>query len=422
MKSFLRFLGEASTSKASEQARKLNLKSDGHGGWLDSKGEFVAKTEGGKLKFYNQRQRPGQDPPQPKGLNTPNATQERPAAAQAPAPVAKQKSAEPEGSDLDHALDTLTVVFGRFNPPTKGHEKLLQQAEKASAGGDLKIYPSRTQDNKKNPIDPDMKVSYMRKMFPDYEEQIINDPEMRSIFHVLVTAAEEGYTGINIVVGADRLGEFENLATKYNGDLYNFKEIKTISAGPRDDDAEGVEGVSSSKQRKAVMDDDYQAFKRGLPSGMDDADGQALFDAVRTGLSQKKDKKSKEVEEEIDLWMVAPKLDPRGLRENYFRKKIFNIGDMVESLNTGLIGKIIRRGTNYLISVTENNIMFKSWTHDLAEYSEKKMEKRMRDKTHTNMLVGTGGYRKNVQAMVHGQKKIQNFNIEEFINKYKLRK
>ena len=421
MKSFLRFLGEASTSKASEQARKLNLKSDGHGGWLDSKGEFVAKTEGGKLKFYNQRQRPGQDPPQPKGVNTPVATYDRGGAAAAPAPAAKPKSAEPEGSDLDHALDTLTVVFGRFNPPTKGHEKLLQQAEKAAAGGDLKIYPSRTQDNKKNPIDPDMKVSYMRKMFPEYEEQIINDPEMRSIFHVLVTAAEEGYTGINIVVGADRLGEFENLATKYNGDLYNFKEIKTISAGPRDDDAEGVEGVSSSKQRKAVMDDDYAAFKRGLPSGMDDADGQALFDAVRTGLSQKKDKKSKEVEEEIDLWMVAPKLDPRGLRENYFRKKIFNIGDMVESLNTGLVGEIIRRGTNYLISVTKENVMFKSWTHDLAEYSEKKMERRMRDKTHPNMLVGTGGARKNVQSMVHGSE-IKNFNIKEFINKYKLRK
>ena len=420
MKTFLRFISEA-TSKASEQARKLNLKSDGHGGWLDSKGEFVAKTEGGKLKFYNQRQRPGQDPPQPKGLNTPNATQERPAAAQAPAPAAKPKAAEPEGSDLDHALDTLTVVFGRFNPPTKGHEKLLQQAEKAAAGGDLKIYPSRTQDSSKNPIDPDMKVSYMRKMFPNFEEQIINDPEMRSIFNVLVTAAEEGYTGINIVVGADRLGEFENLATKYNGDLYNFKEIKTISAGPRDDDAEGVEGVSSSKQRKAVMDDDYQAFKRGLPGGMDDADGQALFDAVRTGLSQKKDKKSKEVEEEIDLWMVAPKLDPRGLRENYFRKKIFNIGDMVESLNTGLVGEIIRRGTNYLISVTKENVMFKSWTHDLAEYSEKKMERRMRDKTHPNMLVGTGGARKNVQAMVHGSE-IKNFNIKEFINKYKLRK
>ena len=423
MKTFLRFISEApDTNKAKEQARKLNLKSDGHGGWLDSKGEFVAKTEGGKLRFYNQRQRAGQDQPQPRGVNTPVATQGRPAAAQAQAPAAKPKSAEPEGSDLDKALDTLTVVFGRFNPPTTGHEKLLQQAEKVAAGGDLKIYPSRTVDSKKNPIDPDMKVSYMRKMFPDFEEQIQNDAEMRSIFNVLTTAAEEGYTGINIVVGADRLGEFESLATKYNGDLYNFKEIKTVSAGPRDDDAEGVEGVSSSKQRKAVMDDDYDTFKRGLPKGMDNADGQALFDAVRVGMNKKDDKKKKDVEEEIDLWMVAPKLDPRGLRENYFRKNIFNIGDMVESLNTGLIGKIIRRGTNYLISVTENNVMFKSWTHDLSEYTEKHMERRMRDKTHPNMLVGTGGARKNTQAMVHGQKKIKNFNIKEFINKYKVKK
>jgi len=418
MKTFLRFLSEAPDSnKAKEQARKLNLKSDGHGGWLDSKGEFVAKTEGSKLKFYNQRQRAGQDPPQPKGVNTPVATQGRPAAAQAPAPAAKPKAAEPEGSELDKALDTLTVVFGRFNPPTAGHEKLLQQAEKVAAGGDLKIYPSRTVDNNKNPLDPDMKVSYMRKMFPNFEDEIQNDAEMRSIFNVLITAAEEGYTGINIVVGADRLGEFESLATKYNGDLYNFKEIKTVSAGPRDDDAEGVEGVSSSKQRKAVMDDDYTAFKKGLPKGMDDADGTALFDAVRTGMNKKK-----EAKEEVDLWMVAPKLDPRGLRENYFRKNIFNIGDMVESLNTGLIGKIIRRGTNYLISVTENNVMFKSWTHDLAEYTEKHMERRMRDKTHPNMLVGTGGARKNAQAMVHGQKKIHNFNIKEFINKYKVKK
>ena len=423
MKTFLRFISEApDTNKAKEQARKLNLKSDGHGGWLDSKGEFVAKTEGGKLRFYNQRQRSGQDQPQPRGVNTPVATQGRPAAAQAQAPAAKPKSAEPEGSDLDKALATLTVVFGRFNPPTAGHEKLLQQAEKVAAGGDLKIYPSRTVDNKKNPIDPDMKVSYMRKMFPDFEEQIQNDAEMRSIFNVLTTAADEGYTGINIVVGADRLGEFESLATKYNGDLYNFKEIKTVSAGPRDDDAEGVEGVSSSKQRKAVMDDDYDTFKRGLPKGMDNADGQALFDAVRVGMNKKDDKKKKDVEEEIDLWMVAPKLDPRGLRENYFRKNIFNIGDMVESLNTGLIGKIIRRGTNYLISVTEDNMMFKSWTHDLSEYTEKHMERRMRDKTHPNMLVGTGGARKNTQAMVHGQKKIKNFNIKEFINKYKVKK
>ena len=147
-------------------------------------------------------------------------------------------------------MSTVVFAFGRFNPPTIGHEKLLQAAKKVAAGGDLKIYPSRTQDNKKNPLDPDMKVSYMRKMFPDFEEQIINDAEMRSIFDVLITAGEFGYTNVNIVVGADRQAEFENLAQKYNGELYDFDLIRVVSAGVRDADAEGVEGMSASKLRK----------------------------------------------------------------------------------------------------------------------------------------------------------------------------
>ena len=419
MKTFLRFISEA-TSKASEQARKLNLKSDGHGGWLDSKGEFVAKTEGGKLQFYNQRQRAGQDPPQPKGVNTPVATQERPAAAQAPAPAAKPKAAEPEGSDLDHALDTLTVVFGRFNPPTKGHEKLLQQAEKAAAGGDLKIYPSRTQDSSKNPIDPDMKVSYMRKMFPQFEDEIINDPEMRSIFNVLIAASEEGYKSINIVVGADRLGEFESLATKYNGSEYfDFPDgIKTISAGPREDDAEGVEGISSSKLRKAVVDDDFKAFKKGLPKSIDDGDAMALFDAVRTGMQVKKPG-NKEVKE---LWQIAPRLDQQTLREKYVTKKVFKIGDIVESLNTGMVGEIIRRGTNYLICVTTENVMFKSWIRDLSEKVIPASKTGVYGVPAKKREVGTSSHRKYAQSMVAGQEEIKNFNIKEFINKYRKNK
>jgi len=423
MKLFTRFIREAAFSKAGEQARKLNLKSDGHGGWLDSKGEFVAKTEGGKLKFYNQRQRVGQDPPQPKGINTPIATQGKPAAAQQPVPQRKSK-AEAGKSDLHKTLDTLTLAFGRFNPPTIGHAKLIDAAEKASAGGEIKIYPSRTVDNSKNPIPPDMKVSYMRKMFPEYEENIINDPEMRTIFNVLIAADEEGYKSVNIVAGPDRIAEFEKIAVDYNGSEYfDFPDgINTISAGDREEGAEGAAGASATKQRKAVMDDDLDEFRKGVPEDFDEADTQALFDAVRQGLSvKKKGKKGEEVEEQSDPWMVAPKLYPKELRENYFRKNIFNVGDLVENLNTGLVGEIIRRGTNYLIWVTEQNHMFKSWTYDLMEYSEKKMERRMRDKTHPNNLVGTGGYRKNVQAKVSNAK-IKNFNIEEFINKYKLRK
>ena len=418
MKNFLEFLTEAGTSQASAQAQKLNLKSDGHGGWLDSRGNFVAKTEKGKLKFYNARERKAEEGPV-KQMATARAD-DKLAGAPRQQPAPQQKAAakpDPEVSDLDKTLDTLTLAFGRFNPPTAGHEKLIQAAEKAAAGGDLKIYPSRTQDNKKNPIDPDMKVSYMRKMFPDYKDNIINDPKMRSIFDVLVAASEEGYKSVNIIVGSDRLGEFESLAMKYNGDLYNFDEIKTISAGPRDDEAEGVGGVSSSKQRKAVMDDDFKAFKRGLPKTVKDADAQALFDAVRTGMSVKKEKKEKDIKESYDLWEIAPKSDPRGLRDNYVKRKIFNIGDLVENLNTGLVGRIMRRGTNYLICVTEQDNMFKSWIHDVTEAVRPANKTGRYGVPSPQREVGTDAYREYAQSMVPGQEAIRNF-----INKYKAKK
>ena len=216
MKSFFQFLTEAE-SQASAQARKLNLKSDGHGGWLDTRGNFVATTEKGKLVFVDKKKPKAQDAPTAK----PTAAKAEPKAEpKKPAPETTEKggSKEDEGDqDSEATSETLTVAFGRFNPPTVGHEKLLSAAKKASAGGDLKIYPSRTQDPKKNPLDADMKISFMKKMFPDYEENIINDDEMRSIFNVLVTASEKGYSAVNIVVGSDRQSEFENLATKYNG-------------------------------------------------------------------------------------------------------------------------------------------------------------------------------------------------------------
>jgi len=414
MKTLFQFLNEARVSQASQEAKKLNLVSDGHGSWRDSRGRLVAKTVAGKLKMLTAQERAAEEGGGKEKAKKPEQVKAQPKAA---APQAAKMKAKPEDAEKSGMMSNdITVVFGRFNPPTIGHEKLLQAAEKAAQGGDFKIYPSRTQDAKKNPLDPDMKVSFMRKMFPKYEDQIVNDAEMISIFNVLTTAYEEGYKNVNIIVGADRQAEFENLANKYNKDLYDFKQIRVISAGVRDADAEGVEGMSASKMRKAVADDDYEAFKKGTPKGINDGETRSLYDAVRAGMGVKKKKEVKE------LWQIAPRYDQKGLRENYVKKKVFRMGDIVESLSTGLIGKIIRRGTNYLISVSESNVMFKSWIHDVMEYTEKKMEGRMRDKTHPNYLVGTGGYRKNAQAKVAGQGKIKNFNIEQFINKYKLRK
>jgi len=484
MKSFFQFLTEAGQSQASLQAKKLNLKSDGHGGWLDTRGEFVAKTESGKLVFYDKgRVEGGKD--QPKGAIGKSAATPLPKAKQKPAPTLKPPTKSAPTADVPIDSDTLTVAFGRFNPPTVGHEKLLKSARKAATGGDLKIYPSRTQDPKKNPLDPDMKISFMKKMFPDFEENIINDDEMRSIFNVLIAAAEAGYANVNIIVGSDRQAEFENLAQKYNGDLYNFDLIRVISAGVRDADAEGVEGMSASKMRKAVMDNDFDSFRKGTPKTLDDGDTQALFDAVRQGMGAKKKKKVAE------LWQIAPKFDTETLRENYVRGKIFRIGDVVENLNTGLIGEIIRRGTNYLICVTEDEYMFKSWIRDVMEaevpstnlknlvkkavnrkdhnidgfvdkedpkvgpygafipqarnvpksfreaYQEKRVESKMRAPGKPNTLAGTGGFFKYAVDMTPGFEKgdptnlqygakpysgYNQTNIRNFINKYKVKK
>ena len=407
MKNFFQFLNEAS-SQASMQARKLNLKSDGHGGWLDSLGKFVATTEDGKLKFVDKKKSKGEEETkaQPRAQAKP---EEKETKAKAPETAPKKSSGDDEAEGgSGETTETLTVAFGRFNPPTVGHGKLLNAAKKAAAGEDLKIYPSRSQDAKKNPLDPDMKVSFMKKMFPDFSEVIINDADMKSIFDVLVTADEAGYRNVNIIVGSDRQAEFENLATKYNGELYNFENIRVISAGVRDSDAEGVEGMSASKMRKAVSEDDFESFRKGTPKELDDGDTTALFDAVRTGMKIKAKKK-----EVTELWQIAPKCDPRGLREQYVGGFIYRIGDLVEHLNTGLIGKIIRRGTNHLICVTEEDYMFKSWIRDVMEYTEKKMERRMRVPQKPNTLIGTGGYLKNAMAAT-GTTSIKNF-----INKYK---
>ena len=408
MKSFFQFLNEAQ-SQASMQASKLNLKSDGHGGWLDTRGKFVATTEDGKLKFLDKKKAKG--PEETKGQPRAQAKpEEKEKKAKAPEDTKKKSSGEDEegGGASGETTETLTIAFGRFNPPTVGHGKLLSAAKKAAAGEDLKIYPSRSQDAKKNPLDPDMKISFMKKMFPDFSEVIINDDEMKSIFNVLVAADEAGYKNVNIIVGSDRQAEFENLATKYNGELYNFDNIRVISAGVRDADAEGVEGMSASKMRKAVMDDDYDSFRRGTPKELDDGDTTSLFDAVRAGMKVKAKKK-----EVTELWQIAPKCDPRGLREQYVGGFIYRMGDLVEHLNTGLIGKIIRRGTNHLICVTEEDYMFKSWIRDVMEYTEKKMERRMRVPQKPNTLVGTGGYLKNAMVATGTT------GIKNFINKYK---
>jgi len=424
MKGFGDFFSEARTSQASEKAKKLGLKGDGHGGWYDRSGEFVAKTEKGDLKFYTKGQKPGKDVPNPRQAKAEPAptpkikakattvTGKQVAAAD---PEAQKAKGSGEEEKKERGSDSLTVVFGRFNPPTTGHKKLFDMAKNISGEDDMRIYPSRSQDPKKNPLDPGTKVKFMKQMFADYKDNIVNEKDMRTIFDVLLTAEEEGYKEIKIVVGSDRLSEFKNLATKYNGELYNFDMIDVLPAGERDSDAEGVSGMSASKLRKAVKDDDIKAFTKGMPSEFDKADVNNLYNALKKamGLSVTTDAK-----ESFDLWQIAPSFDYSTLREKYYNKEIFKRGDTVESLHTGLRGKVTRRGANHLICVTEDGIMFKSWIKDVTEaYTEKKMERIDRLPGKPNTLVGTGGYKKFAEKMTAGSSY-----GKEFINKYKAKK
>ena len=425
MKTFLQFITE---STATQQAARLGLQSDGHGGWTDrNTGEFVAKTEKGKLKFFNKRQKVGgKDPAQTekeKNISDPNFVdpklkqQQEP--QQEPAPDQQQQQQQQvQSPDLaagpppvPKSKGTLTLAFGRFNPPHAGHQQLMDVAAQSAEAeeSDYIIVPSRSQDAKKNPLDADTKITLMRAMFPQHSERIVNDGANRTIFDVLKKAHNDGYSNIRIIAGQDRVKEFDKLSQNYNGQLYQFDNMEVVSSGERDPDSEGVEGLSSSRMRLAAAEGDFKTFRAGLPQDLPRKMAMTLFDTVRQSMNVK------EMKEFWNIWEIAPKYDLENLRESYIGKKIFNIGDRVENLNTGMIGRIIRRGANHLICVAENNIMFKSWVKDLKEAV---VNATTPSGVPANQrLVGTDAHRKYVETMVPGISY-----GKQFINKYKVRK
>ena len=404
MKSLGQFLTEAVKTAASTEAKLKGLKGDGHGGWYDSKGTFVAKTVNGKLQYTGGRSAAPKEDPKTTKVATPEAPKTKAKAPAQPKPAPKAKAKEdptdgvtkaPEPGEADQQTaevmgmpdsEGAVVVFGRFNPPTVGHEKLLQKAssEAKRLGFDLKIYPSRSVDSKKNPLQPGAKIEYMKKMFPDYEEDIKDDPNGRTIFDVLTGAFNLGYKAITIVVGQDRLSEFQSLAQKYNGDLYDFEDLQVISAGARDPDSDGIEGMSASKMRDAVAKDDFKGFAKGIPN-LGNMDKKNLFNLIQKSMGATDDQLRGSLTSET--WQYAPKLDPFGLRITYLKEEIFRVGSLVENINTGVRGRITRRCANHVIVQTPEHTMFKSWLRDLSEAYD----------------VGTDEYRQYMQRMTPGQ-------------------
>ena len=403
MKSFLQFINES----AAQQAARLGLVGDGHGGWYDkSTGEFTAKTEKGRLKFYNKRQRVGQqDPPQSeqeKNLSKTSYSETQPQEVEA-------QQEEPPFKPNKKNKGTLTIAFGRFNPPHLGHLQLMNTASTSVEGkkDDYMIVPSRSNDPKKNPLDPNTKVEIMKAMFPQHADRIVNDGNVRTIFDVLNAANNSGYANVKIVGGADRVKEFTKLANNYNGKLYDFDKVDVISSGERDPDGEGVVGLSASRMRLAASENDFKAFSKGLPKDLDKDAKKQIFTSVRSSMG---------INEEWGIWEMAPKFDLQTLRENYVDNIIYKLGELVENVNTGLVGRIIRRGTSYVICVTENKMMFKSWIKDINEVNNYNKLTAISGVPAENRLAGTDKHRKYAETMVRGS----SYGLD-FINKYRKR-
>ena len=181
-------------------------------------------------------------------------------------------------------MRTLTFVFGRFQPPTKGHGRLLISARNFAAAGELRIYPSRTHDHKKNPLSPEQKHHFLRLAFPSLASCFVDDDRVKTALDVLTLADEEGFRKVVMVVGGDRLKTFDDLTAKYNGDLYDLEEIKVVSGGDRDPESDGVDGVSATQLREAAVDGDLVLFRRGLPDDLSLEESSNLFHAVVEGL------------------------------------------------------------------------------------------------------------------------------------------
>ena len=278
----------------------------------------------------------------------------------------------------EYSKGTMALAFGRFNPPTIGHEKLLRKV--AQTPGDFKhVYLSKSQDSTKNPLTPTQKIKYMRDMFPQHRA-MFRIPKSNMILDIATEIYNDGYTNINFVAGSDRVQEFKTILNRYNGvesrhGYYKFKNIKVVSAGERDPDAEGATGMSASKMRKAVAQGDMKSFEKGLPRGF--RGEKDLFRDVAKGMRVDWRKALAASRDHYFGYQYKPvasleDFDKKQLRDLYIREVIFNIGDKVHYVTEDVHGKIVRRSTNYIVLEDENDNLHKAWIYDCIPESANK--------------------------------------------------
>lgn len=260
---------------------------------------------------------------------------------------------------------TVYFTFGRMNPPTIGHEKLLDTLSRKSGKNPYKVFLSQSQDSKKNPLSYAEKIKYARKMFPKHARSIILDKKIKTVFAAIQKLYDEGYKNVVMVVGDDRVREFDILLKKYNGvkgphGIYSFSRIDVMSAGSRDPDSEGVEGMSASKMRKAAADKDFTAFSQGLPKSISNVDAKGLYNKIRSAMGLKE---QREFKNHIQLEPVSE------IRESYVQGSLYQPGDTVVVKETGQLGKVKHLGSNYVIIESVGN-EYRKWLDSVEKLSE----------------------------------------------------
>ena len=269
---------------------------------------------------------------------------------------------------------TIFFTFGRMNPPTTGHEKLMNELSKKSGRNPYRVFLSQSSDNKKNPLDYNYKVKTVRKFFPKHARSVMLDKKVKNVFDAVTKLYDEGYKNINMVVGSDRTNEFKKLLEKYNGvkgrhGLYKFNKINVISAGDRDPDAEDVSGMSASKMRKLASDGDFTQFSQGLPRSVSNNEAKKVYNEVRKGMGLKE---QKHFQNKLIFEPVSEK------REDYVKGHLFDIGDRVTFMGSDELASVTGLGSNYVI-VEQNGRSYRKWIDDV-ELVEKKKSKEWNQK------------------------------------------
>ena len=208
----------------------------------------------------------------------------------------------------------VVFAFGRLNPPTIGHEKLIERIITIAkrVKGLPVLYVSASQDKNKNPLTAKQKVDYLKKVYPRGIDIRTATGKERTFMEILKNRFDKKYTDVYMVAGSDRIAEFKKLIKKYNGTDYNFDTVNVVSAGERDADATGAKGMSASKMRGFASVNDFTSFKQGLISGTKEKDAMKLFKDLKKGMGVNED-------------MAPEDENLRTIRENYHNNNFSSI-------------------------------------------------------------------------------------------------